>query len=747
MSLSKRLASLAGFNRIDPVFRGKFLRWFRLLGVVPAGAAAVLSAVALYFWATLPDLDELERIAPSLITKVYDRDSVLIREYYTERRIWTPLAEVPERQVEAVLAIEDQDFFHHGGVDLMAIPAAALPALQGRRVRGASTLTQQLTKILFLTSERTLGRKVREIFLAIKIERTYTKREILEFYLNQVYLGAGAYGFQAAAERYFSKALDSLSLSEQALLAGLLQRPESLRPDRRPDQAVERRNLVLRAMAQSRVIGREEMRAAQAEPLLLRMKAVQATAGLEAPYFMETVRRGLERRWGRGFLDSAGARIYTTLDRRAQDLVDSAVEQGLAFVQDRLDRRTAYELQVARRLKVSERELMRDFPLHWARFDSLFLRGDSAEAARRFPEHLRWHKAQAAVVVLENGTGEVTALCGGRDWRESEFNRAVQAIRSPGSAFKPIVYAAAVDKGWTPATRVDDSPIAMPDPDDSTKIWRPHNLEYDWEGPMSMRRALYRSRNIPAILVGMQTGLDTVVAYARRFGLGQPMRPVPSLPIGGVDATPLEMTAAFSVFPGGGRWIEPRLVRRVVDRHGASMALGEPMEREVMSAPGAWILCGMLQDVNIRGTAADVWASGFQHPSGGKTGTSNDYRDAWYIGFTKRYTVGVWVGTDDHASMGSGHSGADDALPIWLDIMRGLHKGKKPEPFPRPKGVGDVTVCQRTGRIPQAFCDSLAYDYRVAAVGKTIPPCTPEIHDAAVARAERLAEEKARKAG
>lgn len=176
------------------------------------------------------------------------------------------------------------------------------------------------------------------------------------------------------------------------------------------------------------------------------------------------------------------------------------------------------------------------------------------------------------------------------------------------------------------------------------------------------------------------------------------------------------------------------------------MALGEPMEREVMSAPGAWILCGMLQDVNIRGTAADVWASGFQHPSGGKTGTSNDYRDAWYIGFTKRYTVGVWVGTDDHASMGSGHSGADDALPIWLDIMRGLHKGKKPEPFPRPKGVGDVTVCQRTGRIPQAFCDSLAYDYRVAAVGKTIPPCTPEIHDAAVARAERLAEEKARKA-
>jgi penicillin-binding protein 1A len=275
----------------------------------------------------LPSKEELERIAPSLPTRVFDRDSVLVREYFSERRIWTPLAKIPRTQVDAVLAIEDRDFFEHGGVDLTAIPAAALPMLSGGRARGASTLTQQLTKILFLSSERSLTRKIREVLLAVDIERTYTKREILEFYLNQVYMGAGVYGFQAAAERYFSRPLDSLTLGQQALLAGLLQRPEYLRPDRRPELALDRRNLVLRAMAESRLIKRADMRSAQAEPLGLAMRPVRVSGGEEAAYFLETVRRGLEKRWGKGFLDSAGARVYTTLDRRIQDLVDSSLRQ------------------------------------------------------------------------------------------------------------------------------------------------------------------------------------------------------------------------------------------------------------------------------------------------------------------------------------------------------------------------------------------------------------------------------------
>ena len=313
----------------------------------------------------------------------------------------------------------------------------------------------------------------------------------------------------------------------------------------------------------------------------------------------------------------------------------------------------------------------------------------------------------------------------------SDFNRAVQAARSPGSAFKPIVYAAAIDRGASPAFQVDDGPIAVKDPDDSAKLWRPHNLEYDYEGRMSLRRAFYRSRNIPAVLVGMQTGLDTVVDYARRFGLSRAMRSVPAMAIGGCDATPLEMTAAFAAFPAGGEWREPHLLRKVVDRNGAPMSLPDPIRRRAMSEAAAWILCGMLQDVNIRGTAAAVWASGFRHPSGGKTGTSNDYRDAWYIGFTKRYTVGVWVGTDDHAPMGPGHTGTDDALPIWMDIVRALHKGTPAQAFERPRGVADVALCARTGRAAQPFCDSVLYDYRVAAAAKPLPACRPELHEAA----------------
>jgi penicillin-binding protein 1A len=713
---------------VDPRFRAEFARAFLGLGKLFAAAIGILLLVVVYIWGTLPPLDELERISPSLITRVYDRDSVLVREYYSERRLWTPLERIPRRQIEAVLAIEDQRFYRHGGVDLGAIPAAALPMLSGRRARGASTLTQQLAKLLFLGPERSLARKIREVALAVEIERTYTKDEILEFYMNQVYMGAGVYGFQSAAERYFSRPLDSLSLARQALLAGLLQRPESLRPDRRPALALERRNLVLRTMAENGAITESERRAALAEPLDLRMKPVQSSPGIEAAYFMETVRRRIERRFGKGFLDSAGAAIHTTLDRRVQELADSCLAENVSAIQRRMNVRTLRELGLPRLLKRSEDRLLADWDREWARFDSLFLRADSASAAKRFPEHLRYRKAQGAVVVLENGTGEVLALSGGIDWRESEFNRAVQAARSPGSAFKAFVYAAAVDLGASPAARVDDSPLAMPDPDDSTRTWRPANLEHDFEGPMSLRRAFYRSRNIPAIRVGMQTGLDTVAAYARRFGLGRPMRAVPSLPIGACDATPFEMTAAFSVFPNGGTWVEPRLVSRVVDRHGSPMALGEPMSRRVIGEPAAWILTGMLQDVNIRGTAADVWASGFRHPSGGKTGTSNDWRDAWYVGFTKRYTVGVWVGTDDHAPMGPGHTGTDDALPIWLDIMRGLHRGLKPEPFERPKGVKDVTVCRFTGLAAQPFCDSLSHDYRVAGIGRPIPPCRPDLH-------------------
>jgi penicillin-binding protein 1A len=711
----------------------EFRHWFRVLGYAFAIPAGLLLLALGACWLTQPPLERLERMGPSLITRMYASDSSLIREFYSERRIWVALEKVPQRQIDAVLAIEDQGFFRHSGVDLDAIGAAMLPAISGKRMRGGSTLTQQLTKLVFLGPERSLTRKLREILLALRIEGTYTKREILEFYLNQVYLGAGAYGFAAGAERYFSLPLDSLGLPQQALLAGMLQRPELLRPDRHPDYALRRRNIVLRAMRNNGAIGDAELAAALAAPIAPRMQEFPQLSGDEAGYFVETVRKELESRWGKGFLDSAGTRIYTTLDRRAQDLADACLAEHLAAIQAGMNEATLDALGMPGRLRKSREEILSHWDRYYARFDSLFLRKDTLET-RKFPDPARYHKAQGAVAVIENGTGAVRALSGGLDWNESNYNRATMAARSPGSAFKPIVYAAAIDQGASPGALVSDQPFSMPDPDDPTKRWQPHNLDYGYEGTMSLRRAFYRSRNIPAIRVAMDAGLDSVAAFALRFGISRPLRPVPSMALGACDASPLEMTAAYAVFPAGGEWVRPRYLESIADRNGSSLPLGAPERRRVMGEASAWILAGMLRDVNIRGTAADIWASGFYHPSGGKTGTSNDYRDAWYVGFTKRYTVGIWVGTDDHASLGADHAGTFAAMPIWLDVMRGLHKGVKVREFeaefPRPAGVADVRICARTGRLAQGFCDSVAQDFRVAGAGKPLLPCRPELHAA-----------------
>ena len=668
----------------DPVFR----RWFRRVGIVLAVPGIACFLALAYAWITLPPLEQIGKLSPSLITRVYDKDSVVLREFYVERRVWTPLERVPARQIAAVLAIEDRDFWDHGGVDFSAMAASLLSAASGKRMRGASTLTQQLTKLVFLSPERSLARKLREILLALRIERTYTKKQILEFYLNQVYLGAGAYGFGAAAERYFSRPLDSLDLGQQAVMAALLQRPEWLRPDRHPKRAESRRNLVLQMMAESGAIGKAEADSAAAQPLTLAMQEFEQVSGEEAGYFVDALRKDIEGRWGKGFLDSAGTRIRTTLDRKAQAIVENALREHLADIQGRMD----------------------------------------AED----PKHRKERRAQAAMVVIENATGAVRALAGGLDWKDSEFNRVTMAARSPGSAFKPFVYAAAIDKGASPGGRIVDKPLSMPDPDDSTKRWEPHNLDYGYEGSMTMRRAFYRSRNIPAIEVAVETGLDTVAAYARRFGIWRPMRAVPSLALGACDVSPMEMATAFSVFPNGGLRLRPRFLESVLDRRGEPIPITQPEPIRVISEPAAWIMAGMLRDVNIRGTAADVWAGGFYHASGGKTGTSNDYRDAWFVGYTKKYTAAVWVGTDDHVSLGGGHAGTDDAMPLWADAMLQLHKGIKvkdwDKDFPRPQGVTDVALCKLTGKAAQSFCDSVARDFRVAGLGGKFPACNPGAH-------------------
>ncbi len=705
-------------------YRRQVRSWFLVLGVFPLLVVGSVSAVLYYFSQSLPSLESLERIEPNLITRVYDKDTTLIHEFYTQRRIWTPAAKIPQMQKNAVFAIEDQKFYQHWGVDLNAYPSALLPALLGKRARGASTLTQQLAKNLFLTSERSVVRKIKEILVAVQIERTYTKNEILEFYFNQVYLGAGAYGFAAAAERYFSRPLDSLTIPQYALMAGLLQRPEAYRPDMSPEASRERRNIVLGAMKTMDFISRTQMKEYLKSPLAVKMW--MPPTGFAA-YYVETVRQFLEKKWNEDLVYNQGATVYTTLDSALQNFAESTVVANLYHTRNRLRYRTARAFNMAGNLKTPLDTIVHYWDTYYPRFDSLFMKKDTSTLHPRFPDSLKYVHVQTALLILDNETGAVRAMVGGENFEKSKYNRAIQAVRSPGSGFKPFVYATAVDNGASPGDILNDEPITIPDPMDSTKFWRPHNFDPGFEGKISMRRALYKSKNLPAIEVAMKYGLPTVVSYARKFGLTHNVPPVPSLGIGSCEATLMEMTSAYTAFPNGGVRPLPYLVEKVVDKSGQTIYANVPQTQEVIRKEAAWIMCTMLRDVNIHGTAASIWGSGFNHPSGGKTGTTNDFTDAWYIGFTKRMTMGIWVGADDHLGMGPGHTGADDAVPVWIKVMSHVEKDLKPLPFPRPNGIVEATVCQTSGLLAQPFCKLTTTDYYIAGHQPT-EPCNPEMH-------------------
>ncbi len=717
----------AEFQR--PEYRARFWRWIgAFAGLTALGLAALLS-VFWYYSRSLPSLDRLEHIEPSLITHVYDHNGALVHEFYTQRRIWIPESRIPLKLQQAIFAIEDRSFRQHWGVNLTAYPSAILPALFGHRVRGASTLTQQLAKNLFLTPERSIARKVREVLMAVKIERTYTKNEILEFYCNQVYLGAGAYGFAAASERYFGKPLDSLTVEQYALLAGMLQRPELYRPDVSPKASRERRNVVLGAMREQRFITRAQWRRAVKTPLEVHVYHPPAEVGA---YFVETVRQFMEKKWNEDFVYNQGASVYTTMDSSLQRYADSILDVHLHQVDVKFRFRTARSYNMAKLLHEPLDTVVHYWNIYYPRFDSLYLRGDTSKEHPRFPDSLRYHHPEAALLVLDNATGAVRAMVGGESFEISKYNRALQAVRSPGSAFKPFVYAAAVDNGASPGDMINDQPITIPDPVDSNKVWRPHNFEGGFTGRMTMRRALYKSQNLPAIETGLKFGLQTVVSYARKFGLEHNVPAVPSVAVGSCEATLLELTSAYTAFPNGGVRPIPYFVDRIVDRNGETVYRNAPQTQEVLSKEAAWILCTMLRDVNIHGTAAAIWANGFNWASGGKTGTTNDYSDAWYIGFTKHYTAGIWVGIDDHSSMGPGNTGADDAVPMWIDLMRYAVRGTRPVDFfvdfPKPSGVVQERVCETSGLLARSFCPLTTDDYYILGHQPT-EFCSPEYHN------------------
>ena len=709
--VKKYLSACLGFIR-NLLSDKKLVKWLIILGIpVLVGIIAVF-ATYIHFSSELPSLSQLEQINPKLVTNIYDKNGKIAHEYYVERREWVPYDSIPIDAIHAVMATEDRAFFSHWGMNVWAIPSAIMESVSsGKKLRGASTLTQQLTKLLFLSPERSITRKIKEAMTAIRIEQTYTKEEILEFYMNEVYLSGGNYGFQAAGRFYFGHSLDSLTIPEYAVLAGMLQRPEAYRPDRHPKASLERRNTVLYAMYDAGYISKEDYHKYVETPITLNQKEEESGSGL---YFYEEIRKYMEKKYGENSLYADGVSINSTIDPEIQAFADSVARVQVEKVRRRVKYRATRRLFLTKKYGMPEDSVVAHFDSIYADFKKNYLANDTNPDPnkRRFPDSIQYHHPEIAAILIENETGAIRAMVGGSDFNKSRWNRAVQSLRQPGSSFKPIVYATAMDNGASPCDSVNDQPVTIPDPDDKNpnKVWRPGNFEHDFEGMMTLRRALYRSKNLPAILTGMTYGLNNVVNYARKFGIVRaPLMAVPSLALGSVGATLMEMTSAYTVFPNGGNRIEPYMIESIVDRNGETIEKNSKVEHEVLRPASAYIMVDMLKDVNIRGTAARVWASGFTHPSGGKTGTTNDYTDCWYIGFTKQYTMGVWVGSDSPGTLGAGHTGTEDALPVWIAVMKELHKNLPRKPFPVPGGVVSRGICNHTGKIAGEFCSEKTY--------------------------------------
>ncbi|HLE42070.1 MAG TPA: PBP1A family penicillin-binding protein [Nitrospirota bacterium] len=630
-------------NTRSPIFT---LFLFLAAALIGGSAGFVLFSV----W-DLPEVQTLEEYKPSITSRVYSDKNRLLAEFYLENRTPVSLSGVPDQLIQALIATEDTRFYKHRGLDLRGIARAAYRNVRaGRIVEGGSTLTQQLAKILFLTPERSYDRKLKEIVLALKIEQRYTKREILSLYLNQIYFGSGAYGVEAAARIYFKKSAKDLNLTECALLAGLPRSPKHYSPFKEPGQALGRRAFVLNRMVALQVITPAQADEAKKAPLPVQPNI---TAGGPAPYFVEYIRQKVEERFGSSILYSGGINVTTSINDDLQTYAEEAVKSGLVKIERRL--------------------------------------GKNKSA----PSPL-----QAALIAIEPTTGHIRAMVGGRDFGQSQFNRAWQAYRQPGSAFKPIIYGAALERGFGAADLLDDSPVTYKL--DKKKTWSPENFTRTYQGAVTLRKALAQSLNIPTVRLLEKVGVDEAILYARKIGIKSPLAPYLSLALGSSDMTLLELTSAYGVFANHGVRLEPTAILMITDSTGRVLYSNDAVPHQAIKPDTAYLITNLLRGVIERGTAWKARELG--RPAAGKTGTTNDYHDAWFIGYTPGITAGVWVGYDDHRSIGPRETGARAALPIWLDFMKKAHRDTEPEDFTVPDGIIFKQIDPRTGLLSTENC-------------------------------------------
>ena len=746
---------------------------------------AVVMAAAMVLWVfwtygrDLPDYQQLANYEPPVVTRIHAGDGALLAEYANEKRLFVPVRAMPPRLVEAFVSAEDKGFYQHFGVDLRALARAAVTNLlnygTGRRPIGASTITQQVTKNFLLTNELSIERKIKEAILSLRMERAFSKNQILELYLNEIYLGMGSYGVAAAALNYFDKPLDQLALAEIAYLAALPKAPNNYHPVRNNRAAVARRNWVLDEMRQNGYISDAEAEAAKSEPLVLQRQSGFDAAN--APYFTEEVRRQLLDQFGQTALYDGGLSVRTTLDPHLQQLADDALERGL----EALDRRQGWRGPLGRMpdnadvdaTLASYTQKLR--PNHYAalvtkvtrRSANIYVQGRNAKipfqlAFWAYPprdedgvrppplQDLRNALAvndivivqppgftpdlirngfvpksddfalgqrpavEGAIVAMDPHTGRLLAMTGGYNYAESEFNRATQAMRQPGSAFKPFVYLAALDAGFSPTTRILDAPLVV-DQGPGKPKWKPANYTKRFYGPSIMRLGIEKSRNLMTARLAMNLGMEKVQEYARRFGLNDNLPPLLSMSLGAGETTLLRLTAAYGMLVNGGHKITPSLIDRIQDRHGKTIYRHDKRQcpkcdrvndmrkvpllsddrPQITSPASAFQMVSMLEGVVKRGTGRFISDLGLA--VAGKTGTTNDNTNGWFIGFTPDLVVGVFVGYDLPRPLGKSETGSTVAVPIFGDFMTRSQIDKPVIPFRRPNDILLIPVHAETG--------------------------------------------------
>lgn len=746
-------------NRVQRKEKSRIVSILLKTGIA-LSVAALFAFVGYFFFllAKLPKVDSLADYKPPIVTQVLGDDGSLVGEFYIERRTVVPVNKVPRKMIQAFVAAEDSNFYKHRGLDYLGIVRAAFKNIISlRKKEGASTITQQVAKSMLLTSEKKFSRKLKEAILAKRMEEKLSKDEILYIYLNQIYLGAGSYGVQAAAETYFGKDVENLNLAEMAMLAGLPKAPNTYSPIKHLDKARERQAYVLGRMAEEGYITQAESDHAKNTPIIIRsMKQVNSD---QSAYFLEQIRMQLEDKYGEDLLYKGGLKIYTTMNAQMQRAAYIGIVDGLKALDKRQGFRGPLQyLQAAEvdgfckkiedgidsaslkqgatymgvvvgvnpakgelSVRVGDRTgALARKDMAWAgklnlanaygkqegKWKSIPL-GAVIEVSVKSPDFNKTGavlaldqepEAQAAIVAMDPKNGAVRAIVGGYNFRKSQFNRALQAKRNPGSAFKPVIYAAALDKGMTAASIIDDSQAEYDS--GKEKAWKPKNYDNTYRGPVTMREALTNSINVVSVKILDAIGVDYAIEYAKKLGIASPLSNNLTLALGSSSITPMELTSAYSVFASGGNKVTPYFVTKVVDGEGKTLEeFTPPAPEPVISPETAYIMTNLMESVVTSGTGQRAAALG--RPVAGKTGTTNDMKDAWFVGYVPQLVAGVWVGFDQERSLGAGGSGGQAAAPIWTEFMQGALSGIPSEAFTPPEKVTYALINPRTGKLAQ----------------------------------------------